>query len=276
MIIGFLKPTSGTIKIELDGATYDLSNPMDAQKVRSEIGVCHQSDILFDQLSPAEHISFFLDLKFPSMPKAEKLDRVAMLLSDVGLTEKADARAISLSGGQKRALSLAISLVGDPKILLLDEPTTGMDVRLTQNIWSLLEKLKKERVILLTTHSMEEADILSSRICVISKGNVQALGSSMFLKSKYSAGYKLVFDLAGNLETDGIKTIVGRHFPDADSEQHDDSLVFSLQRESLEALGKFFQELNTEMGSLSEQVCNVTLKTTTLESVFLKLKENEK
>lgn len=82
----------------------------------------------------------------------------------------------------RRRLSLAIASVGDPRIILLDEPTTGLDPKVRQQVWRLIEKMKKTRSIILTTHSMEEADVLSDRVCVMVKGRIKCIGTTVFLK----------------------------------------------------------------------------------------------
>jgi ABC-type multidrug transport system ATPase subunit len=102
-----------------------------------------------------------------------------------------DARAGTFSGGMKRRLSMAIAFIGDPRIVFLDEPTTGMDPKNRRYIWELVQKMKKGRAVILTTHAMEEADILSDRIAVISKGSLQCVGTGLYLKNKYGDGYRL-------------------------------------------------------------------------------------
>jgi ABC-type multidrug transport system ATPase subunit len=91
----------------------------------------------------------------------------------------------------RRRLSVAIALIGDPKIVILDEPTTGMDPVSRREVWNVIEGAKKNRVILLTTHSMEEADVLGDKIAIVAKGRLQCLGSALHLKQKYGAGYTI-------------------------------------------------------------------------------------
>jgi ATP-binding cassette subfamily A (ABC1) protein 5 len=99
--------------------------------------------------------------------------------------------AKSLSGGQKRKLCIAIALIGDPKILILDEPTSGMDPTSRRAVWSLLQNLRQDKVILLTTHFMDEADILADRKAILTKGHLRCIGSSLFLKNRFGLGYHL-------------------------------------------------------------------------------------
>ena len=86
---------------------------------------------------------------------------------------------------------MGIALIGEPKIVLLDEPTSGMDTTTRRRLWEMLKQYKKDRIIILTTHYMDEADILGDRICILAEGQVQCCGSGLFLKNKYGVGYTL-------------------------------------------------------------------------------------
>lgn len=114
-------------------------------------------------------------------------------LKDIDLIEKADTFAKHLSGGQKRKLSVGIAIIGDPKIIILDEPTAGVDPYSRRQMWSFLQSRRHGKVILLTTHFMDEADILADRKAVISKGKLRCCGSSLFLKNKFGIGYHLTY-----------------------------------------------------------------------------------
>lgn len=96
-----------------------------------------------------------------------------------------------LSGGMKRRLSLAISIIGNPKIIFMDEPTSGMDPIIRRQVWDVIRHIKKTTTIVLTTHSMEEADILSDRIGIMVKGEFVAIDTSIGLKNQFSEGYKI-------------------------------------------------------------------------------------
>ena len=113
------------------------------------------------------------------------------ILKDIDLEEKRDVLAKKLSGGQKRKLSVGIALIGDPKIIFLDEPTAGVDPYSRRHMWSLLKQRKEGKVILLTTHFMDEADILADRKAIMSKGALRCYGSSLFLKNRFGLGYHL-------------------------------------------------------------------------------------
>merc|ERR1711988_931942 len=113
------------------------------------------------------------------------------IISEVGLTEKRDVFARALSGGMKRKLCLAMALIGSPRVLYLDEPTSGMDPYSRRATWDLIRRAKKGRVVVLTTHFMDEADILGDRIAIMSRGRVKCVGTSLWLKARYGVGYNL-------------------------------------------------------------------------------------
>jgi ATP-binding cassette, subfamily A (ABC1), member 3 len=99
--------------------------------------------------------------------------------------------AKDLSGGNRRKLSVALALVADSKIVLLDEPTSGMDLNARRRLWDMLKDYRQDRIIILTTHNMDEADLLGDRIGIMSQGRLVCLGSSSFLKNRYGCGYNL-------------------------------------------------------------------------------------
>lgn len=129
------------------------------------MGICPQHDVLFENLSPKEHLSVFYDFKGGDPALKEK--EIADLIRDVGLTVDQDKKAGSLSGGNKRKLSVAIALCGGSKLVLLDEPTAGMDLGARRDLWNMLKNYRNEKIIILTTHYMDEADVLGDRIGIM-------------------------------------------------------------------------------------------------------------
>jgi ATP-binding cassette subfamily A (ABC1) protein 3 len=115
-------------------------------------------------------------------------------LEKLDIAKKKDDRVASLSGGQKRKLQLLLAIAGDTRFLLLDEPSSGMDPTARRDTWNLIKSLAKGRVIILTTHYMDEADALGDRIAVMSRGKLKTCGSSLFLKQRYSTGFVLEVD----------------------------------------------------------------------------------
>ena len=114
------------------------------------------------------------------------------MIADIDLTSVKNQQARTLSGGQKRKLSVAIAMIGNSKIVMLDEPSSGMDTSARRRLWEMMKKYKQGRIVILTTHYMDEADILGDRIAIMAEGKVQCTGSSLFLKNRYGVGYNLV------------------------------------------------------------------------------------
>ncbi|XP_041861136.1 phospholipid-transporting ATPase ABCA1 isoform X2 [Melanotaenia boesemani] len=183
VLTGLFPPTSGTVYIKGLDIRYDMDI------IRKTLGVCPQHNVLFDILTVEEHVWFYGCLKGLSeeMVKAE-LDT---LLEDVGLLHKRHDQTKNLSGGMQRKLSVAIAFVGGSKVVVLDEPTAGVDPYSRRGIWDLLLKYRKDRTIILSTHYMDEAELLGDRIAIISKGKLCCCGSPLFLKSRLGSGYYL-------------------------------------------------------------------------------------
>lgn len=155
--------------------------------VRQFLGVCPQQDILFEQLTPYEHLNIFCDFKGVASDEIE--DEIWEMIKDVDLVTNADTLAINLSGGNKRKLCVALALIGGSRLVILDEPTSGLDLTARRMLWNMLKTYKSDRIIILTTHHMDEADILGDRIGIMSQGQIICLGSALFLKNRYGVGY---------------------------------------------------------------------------------------
>lgn len=121
------------------------------------------------------------------------------MLLDLELSEYRDTLAKNLSGGNRRKLQVGLALVGDSKLVLLDEPTAGLDIEARRKMWDLLARYKADRVMILTTHYMDEADLLGDRIGIMSEGRLICCGSSLFLKNRFQVGTKLIVQQAKNL-----------------------------------------------------------------------------
>nr|CAH8833395.1 unnamed protein product [Trichobilharzia regenti] len=203
ILTGMHKPTNGSAMI----AGYSVLDQMNT--IRSNLGFCPQHNILFDYLTVIEHIQFYAYLKGFNKHQVElEVEYFARLL---GFTNKLNDQVKKLSGGQKRKLSVAIAFVGGASVILLDEPTTGVDPYSRRSIWDLILKARLNKTIILTTHHMDEADILGDRIAIISQGKLKCYGSSLFLKSNYGQGYYLILErgsykLSDENSTDSFQT----------------------------------------------------------------------
>ena len=157
----------------------------DIASIRKIIGVCPQFDILWDELTAGEHVQLFHRLKHLTVSQ----ENILSSLESVGLEKNMEGRVTTFSGGMRRRLSLALSLVGGPELVILDEPTTGMDARVRLQTWKLILGLRSRHTVLITTHNMEEAECVSDKIMIMSKGRVIAEGTALQLKKEYGQGY---------------------------------------------------------------------------------------
>ncbi|GAU30068.1 hypothetical protein TSUD_332360 [Trifolium subterraneum] len=168
MLVGLLPPTSG------DALIFGKNIVSDIDEIRKVLGVCPQHDILFPELTVKEHLELFAILKGAEEDTLESI--IINMADEVGLADKINTVVRSLSGGMKRKLSLGIALIGNSKVIILDEPTSGMDPYSMRLTWQLIKKIKKGRIILLTTHSMDEADELGDRIAIMANGSLKCCG----------------------------------------------------------------------------------------------------
>ncbi|MFZ1490420.1 MAG: ABC transporter ATP-binding protein [Ilumatobacteraceae bacterium] len=172
-------PTSGTLRV------FDQDPTRHGREIRARMGVVPQTDNLDSELTLTENLVIYG--RYFDIPRAECRRRAAELLDFVQLTERAESRVDPLSGGMKRRLTIARSLINEPELLLLDEPTTGLDPQARHILWDRLYRLKQQGVTLvLTTHYMDEAEQLCDRLVVMDAGRIVAEGSPRSLIERYS------------------------------------------------------------------------------------------
>lgn len=164
--------------------------------IRKMTGECKQDDILWPNLTAREHLELFGGIR--GVSKEDMASTVQQWLESVDLDNVQHMRAGAFSGGMKRRLSVALATIGDASIVVLDEPTTGMDPVSRRFVWKHISDIKTGRVILLTTHAMEEADLLSDHVAIMSQGKLAAFGSPLELKTKH--GSALQFSLISEKE----------------------------------------------------------------------------
>ncbi|XP_022102575.1 uncharacterized protein LOC110985686 [Acanthaster planci] len=199
IIMGLFPATSGEVFI------YGKDVRKRLHSVRKELGLCPQHNALYDQLTVREHMEMYGRLK--GMPLKDIFHQSEDLINDVGLTDAANEKVCNLSGGMKRKLSVIIAFLGGSNIVILDEPTSGVDPHARRSIWDLISKNKRGRTILLCTHFMDEADLLGDRIAILDEGQLRCCGSSAFLKARFTKGYTLTIakQLASNQSTPETK-----------------------------------------------------------------------
>uniref|UniRef100_I3JKY4 P-type phospholipid transporter n=1 Tax=Oreochromis niloticus TaxID=8128 RepID=I3JKY4_ORENI len=291
ILTGLFPPTSGTALIN----GYDIRTDMDS--IRTYLGMCPQHNVLFNELTVEEHIYFYARLKGRS--RQEVKTEMDQMIKDVGLPNKRKELAKNLSGGMQRKLSVAIAFVGGSKIVILDEPTAGVDPYARRGIWELLLKYKQGRTIILSTHHMDEADILGDRIAIISHGKMRCCGSSIFLKKCFGSGYylTLVRDGSGKMTAQhcplssspdegfgsqswsnsdpSVGQLVQRHVPEAiflESIGQEITYILPYGGAKDGTFGTLFRELDRAMANLG--LTSYGISDTTLEEIFLKVAED--
>ena len=249
MIEGLRKPDAGSIEV----AGYDAVR--EPGKLKRIIGVQLQTTALFDYLSVEETLALFADLYGVDGSR----EHVWHLLKMVSLTEKKDARVDQLSGGQQQRLSIALALVNDPRVVFLDEPTTGLDPQARRNMWELVRKIRSEgRTIVLTTHYMEEAEELCDRVAVMDRGRVLVCDTPLALIRS------LEVDATVLVTVDGPMGELGR-LPGVRGVEHEGTdvrLQTSNAQDTITALMRLASERGVRLRNLSVQSAN-------LEDVFI-------
>ena len=202
MIAGVSPITSGTLRIlGLDPATH-------GSEIRNRLGVVPQADNLDGELSPLDNLVIYG--RYFDIPRAECRERARELLDFVQLSDRAGGKVDALSGGMKRRLTIARGLMNRPEMLLLDEPTTGLDPQARHILWDRLYRLKQQGVTLvLTTHYMDEAEQLCDRLVVMDAGRIVAEGSPRDLIARYSTREVLELRFGAGRNADHEPQLVG-------------------------------------------------------------------
>eukprot|EP00931_Biecheleriopsis_adriatica_P069363 TRINITY_DN4321_c0_g1_i1.p1 TRINITY_DN4321_c0_g1~~TRINITY_DN4321_c0_g1_i1.p1 ORF type:complete len:1964 (+),score=351.62 TRINITY_DN4321_c0_g1_i1:38-5929(+) len=265
MLSGLLPVSSG------DAIVYGKSVSKDMQQIRQDLGVCPQHDVIWSGMTVKEHLEFFAKAKGVS---AEAIDEeVAGLIQDVGLQEKQNSFAGTLSGGQKRRLSAAIALCGGSRVVFLDEPSSGVDPFSRRELWDCLRQKKESRTLILTTHFMDEAEELGDRIAIMAAGQVKCVGSALFLKSQYGVGYTLTIAKAAPASEEKSKLLDELVLSECSkAELLSDvgtELAYRMPFEESGNFPKLFEQLESEPGKYGIELFGVSV--TTLEEVFLRV-----
>ena len=194
---GLQEATSGTVRVlgQLWGEH--------AERLRARIGICLQETRFYEKLSVKETVALFRSF-YPSGVEVEEA------IGLVALEEKRDARVGKLSGGQRQRLALAVALVGDPEVLFLDEPTTGLDPASRRGLWDVIEALKaRGRTVVLTTHYMEEAERLCDQVVIVDHGKVVAKGTPAELVASFGGAQVIEFEARPLLSLDACRALPG-------------------------------------------------------------------
>ncbi|XP_064590356.1 phospholipid-transporting ATPase ABCA7 isoform X4 [Zonotrichia leucophrys gambelii] len=225
ILTGLLPPTSGTAYI----LGWDIRSDIDS--IRKSMGMCPQHNVLFDILTVEEHVWFYGRLK--GLSEQQVQEEMEQLLQDTGLPHKRREQTRNLSGGMQRKLSVAIAFVGGSRVVILDEPTAGVDPFSRRSIWELLLKYRKGRTIILSTHYMDEAELLGDRTAIISQGRLCCCGSPLFLKARLGTGYHLTLVKRDRSGTGGSTgTVPGVTKKDGSDSEHSSDTGLGSERGS--------------------------------------------
>ncbi len=250
MIEGLKEISGGSVTVDGKDAARET------HAVKSVIGVQLQASSFFDGLNLAELINVFAALYGREVDPLE-------LLKEVQLEEKASSRVNELSGGQKQRLSIAIGLVNDPKVLFLDEPTTGLDPQARRNLWDLVVAIKKKgKTVVLTTHYMDEAEVLCDRIAIMDNAKIIALDTVENLLATAGVHPRIEFKTQTPFPEQKLQAL-----PGVEKIEHENTTYFLTTSASQATLDALFTLARGGHIDLEE----LTVRRATLEDVFLKL-----
>src|SRR6266480_3808732 len=247
---GLRDPTSGEARV------LGVDVRKGYRKIRNRVGVLPQDFEPFDRLKPREAVAYWAKLFDRTLTKEE----VAGLIRTVGLADRADTLAMNLSGGEKRRLGIAMSLVGKPKLVFLDEPTTGLDPGARRELWGLIRQLKSEgTTILLTTHYLGEAEQLADDVAIMNHGKIVARGSPADLIAKFGQGAVIVLAGAGEA---GLQAVSQRG---VDAELNGSDVWVRVP------IASDMRGMLEKLAAIDTPVTEIYTKRASLEDVFLKV-----
>lgn len=257
MMVGLLQPTSGEILI--DGQEVNRVE-------KGVIGICPQELVLWDSLTPLESLKL-MGIMYDIPPKTRQR-RAEKLLSDLLLTDKANTQVKDLSGGMKRRLNLALAIMHQPEIVVLDEPSEGLDPQSRRVLWSYIRSLRDDegKTVILTTHLMDEADKLSDRIAIMDHGKLLRLDTPSNLKKEIGEGDVVDMKLS---DPKMNQTVIDALTP----MKNIDMAVQMDERINIRALNAVAQlpTLMEEIEGIGVKIVDLSVRQNTLEDVFIEL-----
>ncbi|XP_057709211.1 glucosylceramide transporter ABCA12-like isoform X1 [Corythoichthys intestinalis] len=302
LLTGLFPPSSGNIEV------YGRNMRTDLADIRKDLGVCMQYDVLFDHMTTKEHLLLYGQIKAPQWSHGELHEQVRTILEETGMYAHRHKRVGTLSGGMKRKLSISIAFIGGSRLVVLDEPTTGVDPCSRRSIWDIIIQNKPRHTIIMSTHHLDEAEMLSDRIAFLERGGLKCCGSPFYLKEKLSQGYKLtltkkvILVFQNNdakcfhhtkqtnllskplqvqiLESErfddaDLKAFIQDHIPEARlKEAHGGDLIYALPPFTSSNSSSYSSLLTALDANLDDlQLGGYSISDTTLEEVFLQLIE---
>ena len=268
MLTGLYEATKGIAQYE----NVNILDSMNMEIFREKLGICPQHDILFEDLTIREHLEMFSIFKGVDSNEVEQ--EVNKTLHDFQLDDMQFMLAKNLSAGQRRKLSISISLIGGSKVIFLDEPSSGMDITSRRNLWEILKRQTEGKIIILTTHYMEEASVLGKRIGIINLGKMKCIGSPLFLIEKYGRFMSLNVTKEEDCDSKKIIEFMKNNAENIEYEALSEEIMFRIpiKNESNEKSTNF--DLKTFFNNFDKNIKNLKIKSysvsmPTLEDVFL-------
>jgi ABC-type multidrug transport system ATPase subunit len=254
-LTGTLQPSSGTLRL--------FGGPISSsfRDIRAALGVCFQENVLLEELSVKEH--FILFGAFRGIEDLES--QVSFFADTLQLRDSLDGRAKDLSGGQKRKLCIALALLGRPPVVVMDEPTAGVDVQARQLIWRTIAALRDVTAVV-TSHALEEAEAVSSRLFIVAGGRLVFQGTSTELRRQYRCGYLLKIDGADEDAVGRVLALAQKHVADARTEEDRPGLIAMSVAPGVPALLRELRERSEEIG-----VATYSFAVENLEDMLMKL-----
>ena len=257
MMVGLLKPSSG--RVIVDGTDVDRIE-------RGIIGICPQELVLWDNLTCRENLELMGDMY--EVPKNVLNQRVQKLLDDLFLTDKANTLVSQLSGGMKRRLNLALAVIHEPEVVVLDEPSEGLDPQSRRVLWNYIRAMRDEegKTVILTTHLMDEADKLSDRIAIVDHGKLLRLDTPENLKREIGEGDVVDMKLS---DPSRNQELINR-LKNLDEVLSVVEVDGRIKLRALNAVGKL-QRAMAMVEELGIRVEDISVHQNTLEDVFIEL-----
>ncbi|KAL6428810.1 hypothetical protein ACFW04_007984 [Cataglyphis niger] len=257
IIIGMYKPTHGHVYVE----------GRDNESIMDPIGYCPQENILMSDLTTIQHIYIFGMMKGMTYANAHR--ESLKLLKQLDLESVTNTKAKACSFGTQRRICLAMALIGNTKILILDEPTYGLDPWHKRQVWDLLSDIKRERTILMATNSMEAADFLADRIAIIANGRIECYGSKMYLNRRYGIGYVLSLLVQENCNAERVRAEIQEFSANPITVRDMMGLVIRFDVPRSSRFTKLLQHLESNKEELG--IISAALSAASIEDQFLRI-----
>ncbi|XP_064463302.1 ATP-binding cassette sub-family A member 7-like [Ornithodoros turicata] len=254
ILAGVSYPTDGTAYIY----GYDVTS--ESRDALSFLSFCPQDDVFFRDLTVKRNLLFVGLLK--GLKRQVLMKEVDSVLKVARLKKKKNRRPTSLAAGQKRRLSIAIALMGSPKVMILDEPTNGVDMKSKQKLWDLFQSMRQDTTILLSTSDMQEAETLANRIAILAAGKLRCYATPTFLRAAFGLGYQMQIEKLGTAKGNDILTLVRKIAPEAKvTSENDKEMKIALRTTDPKGFDRMFAALEAHSKALRVGKTGVTVVT---------------